>query len=81
MHRRDLRRLRCWQCSRVLPRLDSSVADLKYLLLVAPEVTDFWGKADISPGVRQNAGLVRVIPWSVCQGSWVVLQAEDKPPY
>ena len=25
-------------------------------------MTDFWGKADISPGVRQNMGLVRFIP-------------------
>lgn len=26
------------------------------------EVTDFWGKADIRPGVRLSTGLVRVIP-------------------
>ena len=62
MHLRVLRLLRFLLCSRVLPRLDSSVAGLKWLLLFAPEVTDFWGKADISPGVRQNMGLVRFIP-------------------
>ena len=43
-------------------------------------MTDFWGKADISPGVRQNVGLARVIPESACQGWRLVFEAEDMHP-
>jgi len=44
MHQRVLRQLRFVQRSRVLPRLDSSVAGLKWLLLFAPGGDGFSGE-------------------------------------
>ncbi len=65
---RVLRLRRSLLYPRVLARLGSSVAGLKWLLLFAPEVTDFRGKAELTPGVRQNPVLGGVIPRLAC---WV----------
>ena len=35
-------------------------------------VFGFWGKAELTPGVRHNAGLGWVIPVAACLGSFYV---------
>ena len=49
--------------------------------IAAPPKTDFWGKAELTLGVRQNAGLVSCIPGSACWVGFVGLTRQNRLPF